>query len=145
MARPSTLSSGDSGAGKKLVGLAMTAGPVVLDFLRRLDTPETKENIKLWAKHADRAIRALTLEGRVDARIRVLRAALEKPASAAHDGHARVSWHNRLSTLESQRELLSGPFHARTRRRHLKTIARGLDELWREMFEGVDGVTSADR
>ena len=87
-----------------------------------------------WLVRADAFIRKLTPEGRIRARIAVLRAHLDRPDLDVESARA----HNeRLSKLEAKRALLQGPLDARTHRQHTKKPAQDLESLWTEVFTSI--------
>ncbi|WP_156905975.1 hypothetical protein [Agrococcus lahaulensis] len=120
--------------GAKIARVAVDAWPLIRGLIEAFDTPERREQLRRWLARADAAIRKLTPEGRINARIAVLRAHLDRL-----DGDADSSrvWNEQLSKLEAKRALLKGPLDARTRRVHNRKLAEDLESLWAEVFAAI--------
>ncbi|ERG63182.1 hypothetical protein L332_01765 [Agrococcus pavilionensis RW1] len=112
----------------------MDAWPVIRGLIEAFDTPERRVQLRRWLARADAAIRKLTPEGRISARIAVLRAHLDRLDADAANGQV---WNERLSKLEAKRALLKGPLDARTRRAHNRKLAEDLESLWAEVFAAI--------
>ncbi|WP_144061105.1 hypothetical protein [Agrococcus pavilionensis] len=120
--------------GAKIARVAVDAWPVIRGLIEAFDTPERRVQLRRWLARADAAIRKLTPEGRISARIAVLRAHLDRLDADAANGQV---WNERLSKLEAKRALLKGPLDARTRRAHNRKLAEDLESLWAEVFAAI--------
>lgn len=124
-----TPAAGDGGTEGSVLKLALAAAPFGLKRIDWLKTPENRARLASWEARAKRTFDKLRLDKYVDAKIERLGG--DDSISTEQD------WAHQLKQFAQRRELLRGPFDAKTRKQRLEQIDRDLDALRQDAFGNV--------